>query len=254
MLNGAAIKLEPVLSCELVQPAAEKLYDIFKKGFDILYVYGPTGTGKSLAVEMFIDENNLAVHYLDKVPDTKLEVEALSRYNSLTDVRVVAVVVDDMDRLTKKQLSTLLSVPWRHNRLILIGSKWKRINNPLARIAKNKKIVFKKIKFDKFKDETISAVLLRLALKYKTSMSLEERIKIAKAANGDMRKAMNAAKNYILSGKYDLESFIPESEDAYFNRVRRMFGGNYEEALEEVESLVLFSYDPTGKSRGKEKV
>jgi hypothetical protein len=236
MLNGM-IKLEPVISCDLVNPAVDKVSKAFRSGFQILYIYGGPGTGKSLAIELLVDEYNLVPYYLTKFPETKLEAEALSRCNSLDDKREIAVIVDGIERANLKEISNLINVDWSFNKLILIGSEWKKVGNPLAKLVANKKVNFKKIKFEGFPDDKMLEILLRLGLKYKTALTLDERMKIIKASNGDLRKAMSACKYYILSGKQDIEMFIPNSEESYHNRVKKIFSGNYDNALEEIESF-----------------
>jgi hypothetical protein len=236
MLNGT-IKLDPILSCELVNPAVDKLSQAFKSGFEILYVYGGPGTGKSLAVEFLVDEYDYVPHYLTKFPETKLEAEALARHNSLVNTKQVAVIVDGTDRANLKDIVNLISVDWSLNKLILIGADWKKTGNPLSKLVTSKKVKFKKVKFNGFPEGVMLELLLRLGLKYRLPLSLDERTKIVKASNGDLRKALNACKYYLLGGKQDLEMFIPNSEESYFNRVKRMFSGDYNKAIEEVESF-----------------
>jgi DNA polymerase III delta prime subunit len=228
--------LDPVVSCDLVNPAVKKLIDIFSEGFEVLYVYGPPGTGKSLALQLLLDEYNYEVFNLQKMPNTEIEVQALSRHNSLLESKPIAVLVDGIDQLTKKDISTLMKGDWNYNKLILVGSTWKR-GNPLARIKKNKKFDFKKVKFAEFEESIITNLLLRLALKYKSSLTLNERTRIAKESKGDLRKALDCTKYYLLGGRKDLDAFLPTGEEQYFNRIRKMFSGDYESALEEVESF-----------------
>lgn len=230
------IILDPVVSCDLVNPAVKKLIDIFSEGFEVLYVYGPPGTGKSLALQLLLDEYNYEVFHLENALDTEIEVQALSRHNSLLESKPIVVLVDGIDQLTKKDVSTLMKGDWNYNRLIMVGSTWKR-GNPLARFMKSKKFDFKKVKFAEFEDSVITTLLLRLALKYKSSLTLNERTRIAKESKGDLRKALDSTKYYLLGGRRELEAFLPSSEDQYFNRVRKMFGGDYHEALEEIESF-----------------
>lgn len=230
------IVLDPVVSCDLVNPAVKKLIDIFSEGFEVLYVYGPPGTGKSLALQLLLDEYNYEVFNLQKMPNTEIEVQALSRHNSLLENKPIAVLVDGIDQLTKKDISTLMKGDWNYNKLILVGSTWKR-GNPLARIKKNKKFDFKKVKFAEFEESIITNLLLRLALKYKSSLTLNERTRIAKESKGDLRKALDCTKYYLLGGRKDLDAFLPTGEEQYFNRIRKMFSGDYESALEEVESF-----------------
>lgn len=259
MLNGV-VKLEPVISCDLINPAVSKLSSAFKSGFQILYVYGGPGTGKSLAVELLVDEYNFVPFYLTKFPETKLEAEALARYNSLEDNRKIAIIVDDIERAGLKEISNLISVDWSYNKLILIGEEFKRTGNPLAKLATSKKVIFKKVKFDGFPENKMLELLLRLGLKYKTPLTLDERTKIAKASNGDLRKALNATKYYILSGKSDLEMFIPNSEESYFNRVKKMFSGDFDKALEEIElfgwyySIMILLVNLEGKKKSDDLI
>ena len=228
--------LDPVVSCDLVNPAVKKLIDIFIEGFEILYVYGPPGTGKSLALQLLLDEYDYEVFNLQKMPDTKIEVQALSRHNSLLKSKPIVVLVDGIDQLTKKDISTLMKGDWNYNKLILVGSTWKR-GNPLAKIKKKKKFDFKKVKFAEFEESVVINLLLRLALKYKASLTLDERKRIAKASKGDLRKALDCTKYYLLGGRKDLDAFLPTGEEEYFNRIRKMFSGDYESALEEIESF-----------------
>ena len=83
MRNG--IELNPVLSCEMINESVKKLDSLFENGFNVIYIYGPTGTGKSLAVELLTDEYDYAVHkFEDDIVDIK-QVVALSRFKSLLD-------------------------------------------------------------------------------------------------------------------------------------------------------------------------
>jgi len=233
------IILNPVVSCDLVNPAVKKLIDIFSEGFEVLYVYGPPGTGKSLALQLLLDEYNYEVFHLQKMLDTEIEIQALSRHNSLLESKPIVVLVDGVELLTKKEISMLMKGDWNYNKLIMVGATWKR-GNPLARFMKKKKFDFKKVKFAEFEDSIVTGLLLRLALKYKSSLTLNERTRIAKESKGDLRKALDSTKYYLLGGRKELEAFLPSSEALFFNRVRRMFSGNYEEALEEIESFGWF--------------
>ena len=228
--------LDPVVSCDLVNPAVKKLIDIFSEGFEVLYVYGPPGTGKSLALQLLLDEYDYEIFHLQKMPDTEIEVQALSRHNSLLESKPIAVLVDGIEQLSKKDISVLMKGDWNYNKLIMIGSTWKR-GNPLARIKKSKKFDFKKVKFAEFEESVITNLLLRVAFKYKASLTLNERKRIAKASKGDLRKALDCTKYYLLGGRKDLDAFLPTSEEEYFNRIRKMFSGDYESALEEIESF-----------------
>lgn len=230
------LELEPVFSHDLINPSVKKLAKMFRDGFEVLYVYGPTGSGKSKAVELLLEENGILPYFLDKIPDTILGVQALSRYSDLLDKRPIAVVVDGIDRFSKKDMGRLLKGDWNYNKLIMIGYRWKRSGNPLQPLSKSK-FVFKKIKLDAFKTDDVVNLLLRVAMKYKIPLTLEERNKIAEASNGDLRKAINTAKNYLLGGRKDLDVFLPHSEKTYHNRVKRIFGGDFNTALEEIEAF-----------------
>ena len=259
MMNGQ-LKLEPVLSCELANPAVDKLYECFKSGFDILYVYGPPGSGKSLAIDMFVEEQDWFGYKIERFPENKFEANALALYNSLVDNKTVAVIVDGIDQLSSSQLSIMINADWGVNKLILIGAEFKRTGNPFAKVAKSKTVSFKKVKFEPFPNEVISELILRLAAKYRTAMTLDERNKIAEASGGDLRKALDAAKYYILSGKSDLEMFIPNSEEAFYNRVRKIFSGDYNMALEEIEtfgwyySIMILQVNLEGKKNAEDLI
>ena len=230
------LKLNPVFSADLVNPSVKKLQKIFNDGFHITYIYGPPGSGKSEAVKLLLEDYGMVSYFISSIPETVLEVEALSRYNDLLDNRPIVIIVDGIDRFSKKSISRLIKGDWQYNKLIMIGYEWKRIGNPLNILTKSK-LVFKKVKFDGFPDDIIIKLLLRMALQYKSPLTMSDRVRIAKESNGDLRKAFNATKNYILSGQTDLDMFLPYSKETYHNRVKRLFSGNYYTALEEVESF-----------------
>lgn len=230
------IVLDPVLSCEMINPAIKKLDDLFENGFNVIYIYGPTGTGKSLAVELLIDEYDYAVYtFDDDIKDIK-QVIALSRFKSLLDPRKTVVLVDGIDQYSKDNLELLAKGDWNFNKLILIGENYPKKANPLAPFSKSKKYSFKKIKFSKIDEREMRLIVSTLAGKYKKPMLKETVDKIVKASDGDVRKLLNITKNYFLAGG-DVETFLPQCEETEFNRVRRIFSGNFEDALEEIENF-----------------
>jgi len=235
MRNGVVI--DPILSCEMVNPAVKKMSDLFDKGFEVLYIYGPPGTGKSLAIELLVDEHEYAVHKLDKKIETKQQVTGLSRGSSLLDSRKTLVLVDSIDTHSKQELALLAQGDWKYNKLILVGEKYPRASNPISPFAKNKNYGFKKIKFDKISELHLAMFVLDLATKHKMPMLKADRDKIVNASDGDIRKCLSVTKNYLLGGGVDLEGYLPQNEETQFNRVKRMLGGNYEDALEEIENF-----------------
>jgi len=231
------IELNPIISMDLLNPAVKKLADLFEKGFQVVYIYGTPGTGKSLAIELLIDEYDLAIIKIDKKIENIKQVVALSRAKSLLDPRKTVVIVDGIDEHSRQELELLAKGDWRFNQLILVGEKYPRASNPIIPFSKNKKYSFKKIKFDKLPERDMSLLISKVATTYKKPMLKADIDKIVNAVDGDIRKALSVTKNYFLGGGVDLEAFLPYNEVTQFNRVKRMFNGNYEDALEEVENF-----------------
>lgn len=231
------IVVEPIYSDELLNPNKDKLIKAFEDGFDVLYLYGDTGTGKSLAIDLLADEFNFNLKKIVDIPEEESDVWAMASANSLITKKKSLYVLDGADLLSDSTINNFLAPHWERNKLVMIGYEWKR-SNPIKSAAKrNDAIDFKKVKFKEIPEKDLEKLVTKIFLNKNIPLKPKVKSKIIDGSDGDLRKIFNIIKNYVNTGCKDIDMFLPETTTSYYTKVRRLFSGDYNEALEEIEEF-----------------
>lgn len=233
MINGQLI-LEPEFSIDLLNPAVKKLRSIIDADdFDVLYVYGPSGTGKSLAISLLFNEAGFDIYYLDKVPDNPNDVDGISKTSSiLSDNSRRVVVVDDITRFTKKEVKMLYHGDWGKTKLVLVGSELRRTDGHITGFSK--RFRFKKVKFNKFSNELLERVLAKFLLKHKVPIQYNDKKRLAEFADGDIRKLLMMARLYTYVYPMSVDTVLETTGYKYNRRLDKFFSTNFDDVLEEI--------------------
>jgi len=238
-MNGQIV-LEPEFSIDLLNPAVKKLRDIIENDdFDVVYVYGPPGTGKSLAVRILFEEADYELYYLDTISDNPNEIDAMSKTVSiLTERNKRIVVVDDITRFSKKAIRMLYHGDWGVTKLVLIGSELKRTDSHITGLSK--RFRFKKIKFNKFSDDILMRVLTRFFLEERVPITLEDKERLVRVSDGDIRKLLMLARLYTYVRPMPIDDVLETMGYKYQRRLYKFFSNDFEASLEEIMAFGWF--------------
>jgi DNA polymerase III delta prime subunit len=227
----------PTKSTQLKNKNAASLIKFFESDVAALYLYGPTGSGKSFGVELLAKEFGYELIYLTP-PFTELMITGASSDSLfLSDKKLV--IVDIGDSLKSKEIRMLADGFWGESRLIIIGDTYPK-SSPIRTAFKEVPYRFTAIKFHAFDKIDVLSCLTMYAGELGARVSYDTLNLIADMADGDMRAARTTLKNLIAAGdEAAIKQFLPMSESLYFNTISKLFSKD----LEDVEEAVNMFQD-----------
>ena len=223
----------PVKSTQLKNKNASALIKFFESDMAVLYLYGPTGAGKSFSVELLAKEFGYELIYLTP-PITEILVAGASS-NSLFLSDKKLIVIDIGDTLRAKDFQMLAEGRWGESRLVVIGDTYPK-TSPIRTAFKNVPYKFTAIKYHAFANIDVLSCLTMYAGELGARVSYDKLNMIATMADGDMRAARISLRNLIASGDEDAtKCFLPMGETMYYSIVSKLFSSRIEDAEEAVD-------------------
>jgi adenylate kinase family enzyme len=220
----------PVKSTQLKNKNASALIKFFEADTAVLYLYGPTGSGKSFGVELLAKEFGYELIYLT-LPITDMMVSGASS-NSLFLSDKKLVVVDVGDSLKAKDYQMLARGRWGESRLVVIGDTYPK-TSPVRNAFKNEPYKFTAIKFHAFANMDVLSCLTMYAGELGARVSYDKLNLITTMSDGDMRAARISLRNLIASGdEAAMNRFLPMGESMYYSMISKLFSNKIEDAEE----------------------
>ena len=219
------VKLDQVIGQTI---AILQIKDFIKnnKGKKALFLYGPTGTGKTSCVQALCNENDFEL----------VEINASDSRNKKSIEELLGAVVNQTSLFSKGKLiliDELDGISGRKDRGavnaikdIVSKSSFPIIftaNDAYSNKLKNLRKISALIEFAKLDTKDIMEQLKFICAKEKIKYADEELIMLARSCNGDLRAAINDLQTFSHNGKFD-----PESADFLVEREQKQ---NISEAL-----------------------
>jgi DNA polymerase III delta prime subunit len=232
---GIILQSLPRRSSQLVNKGASALVKFFEADADVLYLYGPAGSGKSYALEMLAREYGYEI-LRTRPPFTDDIVGMLSSTLIFMQHRKL-VLIDIGADLSANDIKTLSRAGWGTAKLVIVGEDFPK-TSPIRTNFGNKDYKFVSVKFLPFEKNDVAGCLSLYALELGVSLSYEIINKIAEYADGDMRAARNSLKTLIASGDEDaVETFLPLGESVLRSDIAKLFSANEVKIREAIEAL-----------------
>ena len=227
----------PRRSSQLINRGASALVKFFEDDDDVVYLYGPAGSGKTYALDMLAQEYGYDIVRM-KGPLTREVVNLYASANVFMVNRKLVLV--DITDLSASDIKTLSEGGWGTTKLVIVGEEYPK-KSPLRTHLGKQDYRYTAVKFHQFTKNDITGCLSLYALEMGVSISYEVINRIGDAADGDMRAARMCLKALIASEDEDaLETFLPFSDMVYNNEIKKLFSGNRTKAREAVETFSPF--------------
>ena len=234
---GIVLQSLPKRSSQLVNKGASSLIKFFESDGDVLYLYGPAGSGKTMALDMLVREYGYEIvkaggPFTSQIVDILASTALFMMNRKLVLVDVVGMKASD--------LKLLAEGVWGETKLVLVGEEFPK-KSPIRTHFMKQDYKFIPVKFFPFQKEDITGCLSLYAMEMGVSVSYEIINKIADSADGDMRAARISLRSLIHSQDEEaVDIFLPFSDVVYNNEVKKLFSGNRGKAKEAIETFTPF--------------
>ncbi len=225
----------PKRSTELNNKGAPALIKFFQTDADVLYLYGPWGSGKTTGLEVLAEE--YAYEILKTAPPFKqAKVDALCAKGVFMLNRKL-VIVENANKLSASDIKELSEGTWKDSKLVLIGETFPK-KSPMRTHFAKKAYKFIPVKFFPFTKDDIMGCLSLYGLELGVSISYELINKIAEYATGDMRAARISLRNIVASeDEESVDIFMPFSDTVFRNDVAKLFSADKIAIKESIDTL-----------------
>lgn len=225
----------PRRSSELNNKGAPALIKFFEMDADVLYLYGPAGSGKSFSLGMLMREYGYE-ELKTSPPFDKNKVDALCAKSFFLLNRKM-VVIENGNLLKAVDIKELSKGVWKETKLVIIGETFPRKSPMRTHLAKQS-FKFVPVKFSPFTQNDIVGCLSLYGLELGVSLSYELLAKIAEYATGDMRAARSSLRSIIASeSEESVDVFLPFSDKMFQGEVAKLFSDDKPSIREAIETL-----------------
>lgn len=228
----------PRRSSELNNKGAPALVKFFEMDADVLYLYGPVGSGKSFSLDMLMREYGYE-ELKTGPPFDSDKVSALCTKSFFLLNRKM-VVIENGDALKAADIKELSKGVWKETKLVIVGEAFPKKSPMRTHLAKQS-FKFVPVKFSPFTENDIVGCLSLYGLELGVSTSYELLAKIAEYASGDMRAARMSLRTVVASeSEESVDVFLSFSDQAFRGEVAKLFSDNKKAIQEAIASLSPF--------------